>query len=401
MFSLHEKKSHIHLDMVYFINAIDKSDVEIQRMTDQIVTFAMKQSSWGQRRPMKWVPLELQITNMRMKNINIIRKEDLRIVNKLNGDLALNERQLDDFLLVQHSLGKLMYYHIAGLDQFIIVHTPAMVNILRSFVTDEKFFPKDKNLKSILEKLTETGKIYKSDLLKLWQQDQFNQYMPENSIKDFVVELLIHLDVLIIPKAFKQTPSSAIVYIVPCMIKAIRSSSFNLNDRQRESTICIKYSIKRHSIPPALAYKVIGAALNAWPLKYESKRVCLYHKAAVLNVSEDNELRIRLDDNRVMVYLANDKSLLSISPDVAASVQECLTKNMELSLLFHYNSFGRKMQLTEISDLYTTEVGIPCGSDVCFLSVQEVMKKDRWICEKGKKHDTRYLRYWFFNKVGN
>ncbi|CAG2249533.1 unnamed protein product [Mytilus edulis] len=62
MFSKHEKKPHIYLDTVFFINGIDENDVEIQRMTDQVVIFAMKQSSWGQRRPMQWVPLELQIS---------------------------------------------------------------------------------------------------------------------------------------------------------------------------------------------------------------------------------------------------------------------------------------------------------------------------------------------------
>ncbi|CAG2245973.1 unnamed protein product [Mytilus edulis] len=98
IFSSHERKNHIHLETLYFINGVDKNDVEIQKMTDQIVIFAMKQTSWGQRRPMQWVPLELQISNMKMKNINILTKENLQQVNELNADLALNENQMDDFL---------------------------------------------------------------------------------------------------------------------------------------------------------------------------------------------------------------------------------------------------------------------------------------------------------------
>ncbi|CAG2208115.1 unnamed protein product [Mytilus edulis] len=105
MFSKHDKKQHIHLDTVYFINGTDKHNVEIQHMTNQVVMFAKQQSSWGQRRPMQWVPLQLQIANMRMKNINIITKKDLLNVNELNDDHGLEESQLDDFLLVQHSLG--------------------------------------------------------------------------------------------------------------------------------------------------------------------------------------------------------------------------------------------------------------------------------------------------------
>ncbi|VDI10293.1 Hypothetical predicted protein [Mytilus galloprovincialis] len=398
MFSEHENKNHIHLDTVYFINGIDKNDTEIQRMTDQVVVFAMQQSSWGQRRPMQWVPLELQISNMRLKNINIISKEDIRNVNNLNDDLALNERQLEDFLIVQHSLGKVMYYSLPGLDNFIIIHPPALVNILRSFVTDKIFFPADKTLKSILKNLTKTGKIYKGDLLKLWQQDNLHQYMPDDDIKEFVVQLLIHLDILIIPKTQQKTIVNH-VYLVPCMIKAFRPAYFvSLDGHQKKTTICMQYYLDRNSIPTALAYKVIGAILNAWPLKYEKKHLCLYHKAALLTVSDDIELRIWIEDNRIVVYMTHEKSLIAISPDVAASVQECLTKNLDLSLLFHYNSFGRKIKPTKVSELYRIEFGIPCGRSVCYVSSQEVSKIETWECLNGKKHDTRYLRNWVFNK---
>ncbi|XP_071165947.1 uncharacterized protein [Mytilus edulis] len=395
MFSKHEKKPHIYLDTVFFINGIDKNDFEIQRMTDQVVIFAMKQSSWGQRRPMQWVPLELQISKMRMKNINIITKEDLRHINKMNDDLALNEPQMEDFLVVQHSLGKLMYYSHPGLNNFIIIHPPALVNILRSFVTDEKFFPEDENLRSILKILTDTGKIYKTDLLKLWQQEYFLQYMPNNTTQEFVVQLLVHLDILIIPKDSKRTHPEADLYLVPCMIKSIRPSDFNFGLEER--TICLRYSLERHSIPTALAYKLIGGSVNAWPLKYESNRPCLYHKAAVMHLNEDNELRIWVEDNQLLVNMTNKKSLLHISPDVAASVQECLTKNLDVSLSFHYKSFGRKMKIPEVSNLYTIEVGLPCFSGVCFKSLQDIMNYEKWTCVNGKEHKTKYLQYWIFN----
>ncbi|CAG2220165.1 unnamed protein product [Mytilus edulis] len=307
----------------------------------------------------------------------------------MNDDLALNEPQMEDFLVVQHSLGKLMYYSHPGLNNFIIIHPPALVNILRSIVTDEKFFPEDENLRSILKILTETGKIYKTDLLKLWQQEHFLQYMPNDTTQEFVVQLLVHLDILIIPKDSKQTHSEADVYLVPCMIKSIRPSDFNFGLEER--TICLRYSLKRHSIPTALAYKLIGGSVNAWPLKYESNRPCLYHKAAVMHLNEDNELRIWVEDKQLMVNLTNKNSLLHISPDVTASVQECLTKNLDVSLSFHYKSFGRKMKLTEVSELYTIEVGIPCCSNVCFKSLQDVTNDDKWTCVNGKEHTTKYL----------
>ncbi|CAG2223446.1 unnamed protein product [Mytilus edulis] len=166
-----------------------------------------------------------------------------------------------------------------------------------------------------------------------------------------------------------------------------------------EKTICLRYTLARHSIPTALAYKILGTAINAWPLKYEFQKPCLYHKASVLSVSEDNELRIWIEDNRVMVCMVNQNSLLSISPDIAASVQECLTRNIESSLLFHCKSFGRKITPTKVVDLYTIEAGMPCGSNICFIPSKDVLQIDSWKCDQGREHDTRYLRYWVFDKT--
>lgn len=402
MFPDHAKNDHLHLDTVYFINGVDKNDPEIKRLTKQVVIFAMKQSSWGQRRPMQWVPLELQLSNMRMQNINIITKEVLQNVNKLNIDLDLNERQLNDFLLVQHSLGKLMYYSFTGLDNFIIIHPPALVNILRSFVTDKKFFPNDKKLKSILQQLSKTGKISKKDLLQIWQQDKLRPYMANDAIKEFVVQLLIHLDILVIPKMVQTDSFLTDVYLVPCMIKNIRPSNFLSLKNQQERTISLRYSLTGKSIPIALAYKVIGATINAWPIKYDDqKKMCLYHKAVIVNVSEQNELRVFIENNLVNVYLTNKESLLSMSPDIAASVQECLTKNLEASILFHYSSCGRKIDPNEISNKYTIEVGFPCGSDSCYISSKKTENTHSLACPKGIEHQTKYLLHWTFNKVSS
>ncbi|CAG2220277.1 unnamed protein product [Mytilus edulis] len=226
-------------------------------MTDQIVIFAMKQSTWGQRRPMQWVPLELQLTNMRMRKLNILTKDDISKVNELNEDLALNESQLEDFLNVQHSLGKLIYYPLPLLDNFVIIYPPALVNILRSFVTCSQFFPEKENLKSILQNLT----------------------------------------------------------------------------------------------------------------------------AAVLNVVEDNELRVWVDNNQILVQMTNAKSLQNMSKDVAASIQECLTWNLESCIEFYSSSFGRKIKLTDVSKLYSLESQDKCEAGCTdYMNMKLMSNHLRMIC---------------------
>jgi hypothetical protein len=45
--------------------------------------------------------------------------------------------------------------------------------------------------------------------------------------------------------------------------------------------ICLSYKLLKSSIPAALSFKLIGAAMHVWPLK-ETPDVCLYHQAAIL-----------------------------------------------------------------------------------------------------------------------
>ncbi|XP_071144941.1 uncharacterized protein [Mytilus edulis] len=392
----HKKKNHIHLDMVYFINGTDKNDKELQHMTDRVVTFAMKQPSWGQPRPMQWVPLELQISNIRMQNVYIITKDDLRNVNKLNNDLALTGPQLDDFLLFQHSLGKLMHYNIRGLDNFIIIHPPVLVNILRSFVTDEMFFPNEGCLESILKTLTETGKIYKTDLLKLWER---NEYMLNDAIKEFVIELLVYLNILIIPETYRYNRFTAELFIVPSMIKTIKPSNFIDFENQREKTICLKYVLSQQSIPSSLAYTIIGTTLNVWPLKEKENMSCIYHKAAILNVVDDNELRLWIEDDMIELYITNQTSIFAISPDILASIQECLTRNLESTLEFYYKSFGGQFKHSKLAELFSMKVGIPCGNSVCYISLEKAKTVDSWKCENNEEHSTSSLLNWIFNRV--
>lgn len=398
MFSVHEKKNHIFLDKVFFISSIDTQDSEIQSMTNQLVSFAFKQSSWGQRRPMAWVPLEMQIARLKTERVTIITKKELEQINGLNRDHALTENGLKYFLLVQHSLGKLKYYNLPGLDQFVVIYPPALVSILTSFITDEIFWPKKRDLRIILKTMTETGKISKKDLFKIWEQDHFHQFFKDDETREFVITLLIHLDILILPKGFKQKTMSEI-YLVPCTVKASPPPYFLDSNGQSKQTICLAYSLSLHSIPSALAYKAISSVASVWPLQEKNGKPCLYHKAAVFHADE-NDLRIYLKDNRIIVHLTNRSSnLLSISPDVTASIQECLTMNLNSSLLFYYNMCGRKHK--NMDDMFKIEVGLPCKDTVCFQTMFEANKVSDWVCLNGKKHKTKYLRYWNFDRVSN
>ncbi|VDI11029.1 Hypothetical predicted protein [Mytilus galloprovincialis] len=400
MFGTHERKKHFVFDPVFFINGTDKNDQEIQNLKNQLVSIAQNQPSWGLPRPMIWVPLELLISNMKKDNVNIIFKSHLAEANKMNGDLALSDKQLDDFLLTQHALGKIMYFNQPELNNFIILYPPALVNILRSFVTDEIFWPEDKTLRKILRNMTDTGKIYKEDLLKLWQQKSFHTHIPDDDFKEFVIQVLIHLDVLVLPKRYSGKSNVHLDYfLVPCTVKEKMQMSFLDEKSFSNRTISLVYRLQQSSIPSALSFKLIGAISGIWPIKELNDCPLLYHCSAVLCVDGQTELRIIVEDKRVIIYLTHELSKHFISPNIAASIQECLTLTLEAVLTFYLSSVGKSYRKMNVSNLFQIEIGEICDRSPCVVSISKAVNALNWVCDKGITHNTKCSRLWFFDKA--
>ena len=387
-------------DDIFFINGKDENDPEIKNLKVKLVEVACDQNSWGKRMPMACVPLELQMSELRLHNMNIISKEELITLNQRNEDLALTVEQIKFFLNDQHSLGKILYFDQHGLDNFIIVQPQLLVNILSSFITAKNFWPKDKELEGILCALTDTGKISKQDLLKLWSQKKFHQHMPNDYLKEFIMQVLVHLDILVEPKHYSQKQESKIhSYIVPCMVKR-RLPVTDFYVKSADKMICLSYTFVQSFIPAALSFKLIGAAINLWPLQETPEGICLYHQAAILCVDGSNELHLLVEDDKVFVYLINKVNKGLIPPNIASTVQECLTLTMTKVIEFYHKRFGKSLSTSEVSKAFAIEVGEWCTSGGgCYISVPEVKEKKTWSCKNNKEHDTKYPLYWIFNKV--
>jgi len=401
IFKNHKRQHRIIYDDIFFINGKDINDPEIDRLKSKLVDVAFKQNSWGKRMPMAWVPLDLQMSEMRSHNMNINSREDLTTLNQRNGDLALlTVEQVKYFLNVQHSLGNILYFDKHGLDNFIIVQPQSLANILRSFITGELFWPKDDELRGILCTLTNTGNIAKQDLLKLWSQEKFHQHMPNDDFKEFIIQVLVHLDILVEPRHYRQEQESKdLSYIVPCKVKR-RLSVIDFYVKSADKMICLSYTLLKSSIPAAFSFKLIGAAINVWPLKETPEGICLYHQAAILCIDGSNELHLLVEDDKVFVYLINKVAKRFIPPNIASTVQECLTLTMTKVLEFYHKSFGKSLSTSEVSKAFEIEVGEWCTSGVgCYISVPEVKEKTEWRCNNNKTHKTTYPLYWIFNKV--
>jgi hypothetical protein len=241
-----------------------------------------------------------------------------------------------------------------------------------------------------------TGQILKTNLFKLWLQEKFHKHMPNNYFKEFIIQVLVHLDILVEPKQYRPEQES---YIVPCMVKCTLPG--DLYVKSAEQTICLSYTLRKSSIPAALSFKLIGAALNLWPLqKTNSDSICLYQQAAIFCIDESNELLLQVKDGKVFVYLTNKSTKRCILPDIASTVQECLTLTITKVLEFYHKSFGKSLSTFEVSKAFELDVGEWCTSEEgCYISVPKVKEGRAWICKNNRTHQTKYPHYWIYSKV--
>ncbi|XP_052086079.1 uncharacterized protein LOC127723467 [Mytilus californianus] len=396
-FKGHNKKNHLQYNDLFFINATDVNDPEIDRLKDRLVNLAMTQPTWKERIPMAWVPLLLQLDDMRSKRATIIKTAQIEDINKGNNDLALTESQLTGLLKHQHRTGKILYFDDPGLNQFVIVQPTTLVNILRSFITDEMFWLEAH--KCILKRLKRSGKLRKSDLLKIWSDEKYEKDLPSIEFKDFVIQLLVHLDIIIKPVRDNQSDLDFSFY-VPCMVTATDPHYFDeyIRNWNVEERICLAYKLALPVVPPALAFHFIGAAVNIWPVCEKGGKSLLFYNSAVLYIDKHNELLIRVEGNTIILYLVNQRV---IPRDITASIQECLTSALYKIVFFYYNTFEScKKSNLDKSKLFSKQIGFVCQDKLCVIDVEEAIKRSKWTCEyqKQKHHETRLPLSWIFDE---
>ncbi|CAC5383011.1 unnamed protein product [Mytilus coruscus] len=396
LFCSHVKRKHIMYDKIFFVNATDPKDLEIQGLKDTLVDIAFKQSTWGQRMPLAWVPLALQMSEMRTKNISLIPKGILQELNRLNEEFTLSEHNLEEFLKIQHSLGKVLYFDTPGIGNFIVIQPTFMVNILRSFITDKLFWPNQKKIRHILENISSTGKVRKEELFQIWSQPQFEEFVPTTQHKEYITQVLIHLDILVEPQHNSEGKTDSATYFVPCVVLSNLPPDLYSTDEQ--TTICLAYHLKESLIPSALTFKLIAALVTIWPLREINGRHCLYFQSAILKIDDSNQLLVLIKGQRVVVYLSNNVSRHLISPDVAASIQEYLTSTLQRVLYFYHECFGNRLINVDVASLFETEVGMLCGNDTCLIPLDDARDKQTWLCKYGRTHESKYCLYWVFDK---
>ncbi|XP_071148974.1 uncharacterized protein [Mytilus edulis] len=388
LFENHGGKQHLQYQPLIFVDARNKEDKELETLKKQLVEVALDHPCCGEPMPTKFVPLELQLAKKVEEKKKVLSIGELNDLNQQNEKHALTPDQLQKFLKVNHALGKLIYFDEACLRDNVIIDPVFLVDVLRSIVTDEQFWPE--RLIEILGDLKENGKLLKRDLHEIWKQDCFKEISQH---KDYMVEMLVHLDIIC---RQKNDENESEVFLVPCMISTKREDSQQIDfDR----SIHLAYRFKEGVVPPAILYRFIATFISMWKLRVSTKssRLMIFTDSADVTIDNEHDMRIDIQGNRIIVSLSHQESQISIVHTIASTAQECLTHAITNISNFYFSVSDDSDCTRDLP--FTIQIGIVCGSDLCFFD--HMLKcKGEWTCpDHNRIHKTNIVSMWFADKL--
>lgn len=402
LFEHHAGRKHLVIDQLFFINATDKQDKDIEELRQMLLDAAFEHPNWGQQMPTKFVPLELQLAKQSSEGKKVLSMTELEIINRKNDNMALTTDQLNMFLKIAHASGKLIHFDDEDLREYVIVDPAYLIEVLRSIVTEKLFWPKSETLQKIFEKLSTTGIIYKSDLLSVWEQTDFMHICP---YKEYMINILVRLDIIIQPRSDvfdneeNTRPSADDEYfLVPCMITERPLLETFGNDK----CIYMSYTFTEQIVPPALLYRFLASfvAMRNINVSKDPRDLLLFTDSAVVSIDKDHKVKAHVQDNRLVVTLIHVEDKTQIVPSIAATVQESLTRNIERTSDFY-------CAITNTSNYknrhpFIIEFGVYCKSQLCFFkhNLPSAERRRRWRCpEHDIDHDITLQYLWFAEKV--
>lgn len=409
LFNSHAGLKHLEFKPLIFVDATNPDDPEIGDLRHILMMRATEHPRWGESMPTKWIPLELQLAQKSAEGFNIISREQLMTMNSQNKSMILSERQIELFLKVQHSLGKLLYFDVEKLRDFIIISPAYLVEVLRSIVTEKQFWPKGKRFYTILKKLKKTGMIERDEIFYLWGQDNYKHIL---SYKNYMLQILVHLDVLIAPRTSYDDENSSVQdvsrFMIPCMVTKGNNTTFMKRFWNSNNSIVLAYTFIEEVIPPALSYRFLSSFITWWDIKnYKDKnkeKRMLFSDLAVLRIDSLHDVAVQVKTKRVIVSLIHADSKDDIIPTLASSLQECLTAAI-IRISEFYSMLSEDITSAQVHSIipFKIEFGVFCKTDLCFFNHNEIpLSNDEpiWICKKHKqRHAVKTLTAWFSEKV--
>ncbi|VDI48466.1 Hypothetical predicted protein [Mytilus galloprovincialis] len=353
-------KSHLILQRIFFVNSLDESDTGINELRTFLSKILVDNPQWKQKVPKQFLFLEMMLAILVDEGQYILSRTDINIINRENEFTPLSEEELDRFLHIQNSCGKLTYIDTHYLRNFIVINPTCIIDLLKGIVTA---FPSSSDMKH--------GRLRKSDLTKMLDFEKFNQL---GSYSDFFRELLVYFDILAEIRRYDKTTGRKIdieCYFVPCLIYQTNTTTFVENCIKSEKCISFAFVFEKSYVPPAITNRFISCVLSIWNVKIYNNIELLFSAFVVVSLDRNHDLVVQADQTSIVIYLIHKQRKELIIRDLASSVRQCLEENLQRISEVYSDSY------TESPSRYvpfTMKVKSGCLSPMCLKNVDDIEK---------------------------
>ncbi|VDI42894.1 Hypothetical predicted protein [Mytilus galloprovincialis] len=373
-------------------------DPEMAKIKRVITEQATMQPTWGQNLPKCFIPLEWEFDSLLSRNIPLITMEQMERINYLQPVRPLTEEELKVFLKFQHSVGRILYFDEANLDQHIILSPTHLIDAFKSIVTDRGFCDGDTKRLESWDLMSKKGIIEKKSIDKIWKKKKYIKFKDH---KEYLLGVMTHLDILVEPKRYdeSQTRIPAEFYYVASMVRTNDTTGYLISPTFTQSNIAIAFSHSSSMIPPALSFRFISYCLSIFAVKKYGQKddELLFHRSAVFNIDQSLDMCVNCDDEIIVVRLVHLRNRTLIMRDLASSIRECLAVALEkISQLYVKTS-----STDFVASKSSFNLSLCCSSsdDPCLLPKSTLQQQDgSWICPKHGIEHTKDMMSWAIQK---
>ncbi|VDI51005.1 Hypothetical predicted protein [Mytilus galloprovincialis] len=382
-------QSHIMLQHLFFVNALNENDPEMEELRECISTTITENPQWGQKVPKQFLILEMMFAALVEEGKKIITLEDAEKINTTTGVKPLSTAELGLFLGVQNICGKMTYIDYPQLRNYIVIDPTCLIDVLKSIVTSVP----------IIASLHQ-GRLTKSELTNIWSSEKFSHFLQH---EEYFRQLLVHYDILSEVRRYDRESGKKIsvdCYIVPCMITTQNTTTFVAKLLTSDKCVGFVFEFSATEVPDAIPCRLIASILSIWNVKNYENVDLLFSGFVAVVLDRKHDLVVKTERNTVAVYIVHKERKELIIRDLASCVRECLEQNLAKISEVYSLSFTSD-NITKRYVPFDVKLKSGCLAPNCLLEAENVNSiGTSWVCvNHGYVTPKSELEIWYTDRT--
>ncbi len=316
------------------VNNKDGDPYTFAQLRNAIIESMKKHCKWEERRPIRWLNLEQKLHDLsKDKSLSYIDQHLVPYDNVAAYAKAFHINtvdELEEFLEFHNLTADLTYFKGDILGQYVIPEPQWLINVFRSLITVNKYYPQELKYEEELDELKEEGRLRTDGILlkNIWES--FIGKDTTGQIQTYLLTLMTEFDLAIkydeniylIPSLLPMSPASALVLTTSTTTESLlyrfhcTQQSFNEFKKRGKTS--------DHFLPNGLFHKLISqcSKLDGWLVSQEKYQnfIEFIDNGAIVTLQAKSALV------KLSIYGLRDEGNIS---EYQFAVSRCLNKLIE------------------------------------------------------------------------